>query len=166
MAGAIVYYSNYGSTKQYAEWIAEETGFRLYDQRTDEIPWNSVDTVVIGCPALKMQPFLKKWIIEQWPQMEGKRVVLYTTSGAPPANPGLRLGFETAFPGHIAQAITYLPVRGRMIWNELKPMHRFFMRIGYMIEKDPQRKAEMLEDVDGVDRSAIGPIVSAVTVAV
>ena len=38
MAGAIVYYGTYGSTKQHAEWIAEETGFALYDQKIDYTP--------------------------------------------------------------------------------------------------------------------------------
>lgn len=30
MSGIILYKSKYGATKQYAEWIAEETGFSCF----------------------------------------------------------------------------------------------------------------------------------------
>jgi len=161
MNGGIVYYSTYGSTRQYAEWIAERTGFRLIDQRTEEVPWDELDTVVIGSPALKMEPFLKSWIIERWPRLESKRVILYTTSGAPPTTPALHDGFNAAFPPEIRDHIEYMPVHGRLIWKELKPLHRLLMRIGKMLEKDPARKRQMLEDVDGVSESLVEPIVAA-----
>jgi flavodoxin len=163
MKGGVIYYSNYGSTKQYAEWIAEAAGFALYDQRDGAVPWDELDTVVIGSPALKMQPFLAKWITENWASMQDKRVFLYTTSGAPGDNPALRRGFEAAFPKEIASRIEYFPFQGRLVWRELKPMHRLMMRIGQMIEKDPKRKAEMVEDVDGVDRTLIAPLVQRIS---
>ena len=163
--GAIIYYSTYGSTKQYAEWIAEETGFALIDQTEGDIPWDEFDTVVIGSPTLKMEPFLKKWIVDSWGNMKDKRVLLFSTSGAPPSNPALREGFAAAFPPEIAGKIEYFPFHGKMIWDELKPLHRLLMRIGKMIEKDPARKAEMLVDVNGVDRSFIAPLVERVGAA-
>jgi flavodoxin len=165
MAGAVVYYSTYGSTRQYAEWIAEETGFALYDQKSDSIPWETVDRVVIGSPTLVMQPFLKGWIAEMWDVLKDKKVFLYSTSGAEPTNPALQAGFKAAFPSEIAEKIDYTPLHGRMIFKKLKPMHRLMMRIGKMIEKNPDRKAEMLKDVDGVDRASISPLVAKVVAA-
>jgi menaquinone-dependent protoporphyrinogen oxidase len=165
MNGAIVYYSAYGSTKQYADWIAEETGFPVYEQRAGGIPWAEFDTVVIGCPVLKMHPLLKKWIVDTWAALAGKRVFLFTTSGAPPSNPGLREGFAASFPPDITAKIDYSPLQGRMVWKQLKPMHKLFMRIGRMIEKDPVRKEEMVKDVDGVDRSMISPLVERILAA-
>lgn len=160
MAGVVVYYSNYGSTRQYAEWIAEETGFILHDQRTGDVQWDRFDTVVVGSPVLKMRPFLAKWMIGNWLSLEDKRVFLFSTSGASATDPGLRSGFEQSFPPEMAAKIEYVPFQGRMTFGELKPMHRMMMRIGKMIEKNPERKRKMLEDVDGVDRSAITPLVS------
>jgi menaquinone-dependent protoporphyrinogen IX oxidase len=158
--GAIVYYSNYGSTKQYAKWIAEETGFELFDQKSDSVPLEQFDTVVIGSPILKMEPFLAGWVKDNWDRLRNKRVFLYSTSGAEAGNPGLQSGFRRAFPTEIVEQIDYTPFQGRMVWSNLKPMHKMMMRIGSMIEKDPRRKKEMLLDVDGVDRSAIAPLVS------
>ena len=160
MKGAIVYYSNYGSTRQYAEWIAEETGFTLLDQKSDSVSLDEFDTVVIGSPTLKMEPFLAKWINENWKTLGEKRVFLFSTSGATAEEPGLQAGFRRAFPANVAKRIDYTPLQGRMVWKDLKPMHKLMMRIGSMIEKDPVRKKGMLQDVDGVDRSAIGPLVS------
>ena len=165
MAGAIIYYSTYGSTEQYAEWISEDTGYAIHHQKSENIPWDEFDTVVIGSPTLKMQPFLKKWINDIWSSLDGKRVFLFSTSGAEPSNPGLRKGFETAFPSEVASKIEYFPLHGKMVWSELKPLHKLMMRIGRMIEKDPVRKAEMLRDVDGVDRSSLAPLVARITAA-
>ena len=60
MSGIIVYRSSTGSTKQYAEWIAEETGFALHESRDKTIAWETADTVVIGCPIIALKPALDR----------------------------------------------------------------------------------------------------------
>jgi flavodoxin len=46
---AIIYYSKYGTTRQYAEWIAEKTGAQLFDARKfKKKDLASYDTIVYG----------------------------------------------------------------------------------------------------------------------
>ena len=82
MSGVVVYRSTYGSAKQYADWIHEETGFPVYESRDKKIPWAGADTIVIGCPILANKPVLTGWIAKHWDRMKGKHVALFTTSGS------------------------------------------------------------------------------------
>ena len=52
MKGIIIYKSNYGSTEQYAKWLAESTGFAAMEVKNvkDRDIKNS-DAIVIGCPV-------------------------------------------------------------------------------------------------------------------
>jgi flavodoxin len=46
---AIIYYSKYGTTRQYAEWIAEKTGAQLFDARKfKKKDLAAYDTIVYG----------------------------------------------------------------------------------------------------------------------
>lgn len=49
MSGIILYKSKYGSTKKYAEWLAEETGFAPMDVGNASIEdVSQYDTVLFG----------------------------------------------------------------------------------------------------------------------
>lgn len=57
MSGVIVYKSNYGSTRQNAEWIHEETGFSVHESKDRGIPWAESPVVVIGSPVMAASRF-------------------------------------------------------------------------------------------------------------
>ena len=65
---------------------------------------------------------------------------------------------ENCFGTERAGRIQYFPLGGRITFAELTPLHRFFMRLGSKLEKDPRISAEMLEDKDLVDRSSLNSI--------
>jgi len=163
MQGIIIYKSTYGATRQVADWISEETGFPVRSVR--EIRPADIaqsDVVLIGSPVMAFQPLLKKWIIKKWPLLEGKHVGLFTTSGAPPSFGKLREGFEAGFPESIRSKLQYFPCGGRMIYSNLKPVHKLLMKIGQRIEKDPQLKVDMMKDTDQMNRDHIKPVIEMV----
>ena len=45
-----------------------------------------------------------------------------------------------------------------MIFNKLKGMHSFFMKLGTKMEKDPEKRKEMTMDKDNVDRNGLKPL--------
>jgi len=160
MKGIIVFYSTYGSTKQYAEWISEEIGFPTFSTKDKNIPYGESEIVVVGSPTLMMKPFLSKWIVKHWDILMDKKVVLYTTSGTLPTDTGLQEGFRDAVPDEIRNIIDYFPLHGRMIFKNLSRLHKMMMGIAQMKEKDPVVKAEIKKDVDGVKRENIAEIVA------
>ena len=77
MKGIILYKSKYGATKQYAEWIAERTGFPCV--RTEDADIRTVseyDTVILGggvyASGIAGLSFLKKNI----GQLKGKKILI------------------------------------------------------------------------------------------
>ena len=84
MSGIILYKSKYGATKQYAEWIAEETGFSCF--QIDKADINEVarkDVIILGggvyASGIACIPFLKKNI----GKLKEKKIIVYACGASP-----------------------------------------------------------------------------------
>ncbi|MBI9108279.1 MAG: hypothetical protein JEZ04_16145 [Spirochaetales bacterium] len=160
MNGIIIYKSNYGSTKQYATWLSEETGFTAVDiKKAGEKTIRGKNIVILGSPIFAGKPVIAGWINKKWKYLADRKVILYTTSGAAPDDPSIRKVMENSFEPEIAGKIKYFPQGGSMVFAKLNPLHRFAMRLGSKMEKDPEISANMLKDKDHVDRSGIKTII-------
>ncbi|MBU1049505.1 flavodoxin domain-containing protein [Candidatus Bipolaricaulota bacterium] len=159
MSGIIVYRSSYGSTKQYADWIHEETGFPMFDSRDKAIPWDA-DTVVIGCPVLANKPFLVSWMQKNWDKMSGKRIVLFTTSGADPASEPVKDWIDKALPESMKGKVKVFPLAGRFNFAELNGMHKLMMRIGAVVLRSEEIKNQIKHPVDGVARKSLAELLA------
>ncbi len=161
MKGLIIYSSKYNTTKEYAGWISEKTGFdmiSLTDLKLDQV--RDKDMLIIGSPVMAHRPKLSRWIEKNWKSIMEKKIYLYTTSGTPSNDPGLTKGFHASLPEELHKGISYFPMSGRMIYSKLSRMDKLFMKIGQMMEKDPEVKKKMIMDVDGVDKKEIKSLVS------
>ncbi len=160
MKGLIVYKSNYGATRRYASWLSEALDIpAVAVGEVDRETLEAADLVIVGCPVMAAKPLLAGWLRKRRRALAGKRVVLFTTSGSAPGDPRLQAGLEASLPVEMRRGLRFFPFGGRMVFSELRPMDRFLMRIGQRIEKDPEMKRHMLEDVDRMDREAITPLV-------
>lgn len=159
MAGVIIYQSNYGSTKQYADWIHEETGFPVFESRDRSIPWDA-DTIVIGSPLMAFRPALAGWIQKNWGKLAGKRVFLFTTSGADPAKQPLRELVEKALPDAVKQGVRVFPLAGRFDFRTLNGGHKLMVRLGAAFNAAVRH--QMRNPVDGVRRENLRDLVEAI----
>ena len=162
MKGLILYRSTYGSTEQYARWISEETGYELLElgkQRRKQV--EDSDVVIVGAPVMAGQSAAGRWIVKNWPALKDKKVVLFTTSGADPDDPEILENYRKNIDSGIRDRLTYVPLGGRIIVGELKPLHRFLMRLGQRFEKDESVRENMGKDVDRLDRRGIEALVRA-----
>ncbi len=160
MKGLIIYKSNYGTTAQYARWLSEDTGYPSIDIQSVQ-PKDIADSevVILGSPVFANRPVVSRWIEKNWKLLGDKQLVLYTTSGTYPEDPQLQEGFVSSFKPEAARRIKYFPQGGRMAFADLSPLHRFMMKLGRMMEKDPEVRAHMGEDVDRIDRQGLEAIV-------
>ena len=161
MRGVVIYKSTYGSTREYAEWIAKDTGLFLYshkDVKKEEIIKSKI--VVIGCPVIAMRPSLTRFIKKHWKILRNKKIILFTTSGVSPESKDLIKGYNSAFSEEIRKKIKYFPLGGRCIISKMNWFHRMMMKVAIKMEKNPKKKKEMGRDVDWVKRSNIKPIVN------
>ena len=157
MSGIIIYRSSYGSTKQYAEWIGEETGFEIFDSRAKDIPWDS-ETVVIGCPIIANKPFLLRWMQKHWDKLKRKNVVLFTTSGADPAVAPVDEWLAKALPAAMKERIAVFPLAGKFVFDELNGPHKVMMKIGALLIRDEAIKHQIANPVNGVARENLEPL--------
>ncbi|MCP4179449.1 MAG: hypothetical protein GY756_16950 [bacterium] len=163
MKGIIIYKSKYGTTRQYAQWIEEETKFECISLKKLKMKkLLDSDVIVIGCSIMAGHPSLSKWIKRNWSKLNNKKIYLFSTSGAHSSDPSLNKGFEASLPKEISSKISYYPLSGKMVFDTLSGIDKMFMKIGQKIEKDPIVKEKMLEDTDKIKRDEILPLVSAV----
>ena len=78
MRGIILYASKYGATKQYADWLAEETGFDCIETKRAKISdIRQYDTIILGggiyASSIAGLSFLKKNI----GQLQGKKIIVF-----------------------------------------------------------------------------------------
>jgi len=160
MSGIVVYRSNYGSAKQYADWIHEETGFPVYDSRDKKIPWDGADTVVIGCPILANKPVLAGWIGKNWERMKDKNVVLFTTSGADPATGPVKDWVEKALSEPVRSAIRIYPLPGRFDYAGLNGPHKAMIWVAANLFGSKDVKNQMKNPVDGIAKEKLGELLA------
>lgn len=161
MKGLIVYATCYGSTKQYAEWIAEDTGYTCRcnkDVTDDEL--READTIILGSWVLAHKLFLAKWIGEKKEILSGKRLYFYSVSGAKPGDRVLDNVFADSADQVLLEGAGTYQFGGRRETKNMSGFHKFMMWIATtFIEKDPDKKEEMNKYVNNVDRSYIQALV-------
>lgn len=100
-------------------------------------------------------------IRKNWPVIENKPVVLFTTSGTPPTETApIQAMFEDSFPPEIREKLAYFPLWGRIDTARWNLADRLISHMGSWIEKDPDVKRGMVTDFDGVRQEALQPLVT------
>ena len=164
MNGIIIYKTACGSTKQYADWIGESTGFKtiaLAD--ADKLDLSAYDTIIAGSLVLASRMPIGKWIADKWETIKDKRIILFSTSGAKPDEKVKAEFLNNSLPPHIAQNVSYFPMHGRRIQKDLSFAAKLMMWIAAtFIAKDAQEKEDMRKDFDGVDRKYVEPLLECV----
>jgi menaquinone-dependent protoporphyrinogen IX oxidase len=155
----IAYQSKYGSTKQYAEWIQQDTDGDLVNVENGDKPdLARYDVVIIGGYVRTGKIVIAPFIKGHWSVMKGKEVILFTTSGTPPRHPKIQSIYEKSLPEEIRKEIKYFPLPGRISGKDLTLFDKFLISIGKIMEQDELLKKDMGKDVDGVQRENLLPL--------
>lgn len=157
----VAYQSKYGSTRQYAQWIHEESGGDLVDMDRDDLrDLSEYDIVIIGSPVRIGRIVIAPFIEDHWNILKEKAVILFTTSATPPRHPKIREIYDQSLPGEIRPAITYFPLHGRVSPERLTLWDRFLIAAGKVMEQDETLKKDMGKAFDGVRRESLSPLLA------
>jgi menaquinone-dependent protoporphyrinogen IX oxidase len=155
----IAYQSRYGSTKQYAEWIQQDSECDLVNIENEDKPdLARYDIMVIGSPVRVGNIVIAPFIEDHWNVMKGKEVILFTTSGTPPQHPKIQRIYEKSLPEEIRNKIKYFPLHGRISSKDLTFFDKFLISVGKIMEQDETLKKDMGRDFDGVQRDNLLPL--------
>ena len=161
MKGAIFFSSKYGSTAQYANWISEATGLPVFDVQDTEADPPKYDYLILGSALIFYKLTIRKWVKANLPSIVNKSKILFSVSGAGDS-PKLHRWVAACLPEKLLSKIDHVALRGRMDPKQLNWALRLIMRIGALLNPDPQASKEERGGFDYVDKSSIAPILKLV----
>lgn len=170
MSTVVVYKSKYGSTKQYAEWIAEELGCEALDAKNVKIDdLEKYDTIVYGGGLYAEVINGVILLTKNMDKLEGKKLIVYSTGITPLKYREYydKLVIEKNFKPEMLDKIKVYNFLGKMILDELTIVHRTALKTLKKIMQGKENPTEMekllveLCDANGdfSDREAIKDLV-------
>lgn len=167
----VIYKSKYGSTKTYAQWIAQELGCEVYDAgsvKIDDIM--KYDTVIYGGGLYAEVIAGVSLITKNIEKLKDKKLIVYTTGITPIDCRDYydKLVVEKNFKKGEAESIKIFNFLGKMVVNELSLVHRTAIKSLKKLMSGKEKPTEMekllieLCDCDGdyTDKSAIEPLIN------
>ena len=149
MKTLIIYTSQTGFTKKYAQWIAEKVSGDLLDQKDARKKsrefFDEYDAICYGGWAMAGSVVKSKWFLEKAADLKSKRLAMFCVGGSPSDNPDVD--------AYLQNALTE---------EEKKYIKLFYCPGGfnYATEKEKVMAEKMSSSYDISDIKYIEPIVS------
>ena len=170
MKAIVIYKSKYGSTKAYAEWIAEELDCKAVDAKQIKIDdLAEYDTIIYG-GGLYAEVIAGVTIItKNIEKLMDKKLIIYTTGITPLDCRDYydKMVMEKNFKDDMASKVKVFNFLGKMVMSELSVVHRTALKTLKKIMSSKENPTEMekllveLCDADGdfSDRNAISDLI-------
>lgn len=170
MNAIVIYKSKYGSTKAYAEWIAEELNCDVKDAKGLKVTdLMNYDTIIYGGGLYAEIIAGVSLITKNIEKLKGKKLIVYTT-GITPINVREYYDHEVLdknFRPEIRKYIKVFNFMGRMVLDELSAPHKAAIKMLKKIMSGKENPTDMekmlieLCDADGdfTDKEAITELV-------
>lgn len=159
MNGAIFYWGERGSTAQYAQWISEETGLPVFDTNKTQTNPADYDFLILGSSVIMMKMPIRKWVRANWYGIKQKPMLLYSVAGAHADDPLFETWLQNSYPADLIERAPHFVLGGRLDLSKFSWWMRIFMKIGAYTKPTEEKKRDMLEGFDRVDKDSITPIV-------
>ncbi len=170
MKTIVVYKSKYGSTKNYAEWIAQDLSCTVVEAseiKVDEL--RQYDTIIYGGGLYAEVIAGLSLITKNIEKLKDKKIIVYTTGLTPPECREYydKLVMEKNFKDGKSDNIKIFNYPGKMVVSELSLVHKAAIKTLQKIMADKKHPTEMekllinLCDLDGdfTDRELISELV-------
>ncbi len=166
----VIYKSKYGSTKAYAEWIADELKCECVEvKKFDADDFSKYDTIIFGGGLYAEMIAGISLITKNSEKLKNKKIVVFTTGLTPISCREYydKMVIEKNFNGGLPENIKIFNFLGKMIINELSLPHKTAIKALKKIMSGKENPSEMekmlidLCDADGdfTDKNAIIPLI-------
>lgn len=146
MSTIVIYKSKYGSTKTYANWIAEELNCKAVDAKEVKIEdLIKYDTIVYGGGLYAEVINGVILITKNMDKLEGKKIAIFSTGITPLKYREYydKLVIEKNFKKEMLDRIKVYNFLGKMIIDELSPVHKTALKTLKKIMLGKKNKSEM-----------------------
>lgn len=169
----VIYKSKYGSTKRYAEWIAEEAKADLHEAsevKTEDLA--KYDVIVFGGSLHAVGIKGIKLITDNFEKIKDKRLIVYGVGASPVREDAIKSVIESNFKGNMRDKINFFYLRGAFNYDKLSIGDKMLMN-ALKLKIKSKKEGELDEDskgllecydnpVDWTDKKAIEPIVKCI----
>lgn len=170
----VIYESKYGSTRRYAEWIAEALSCSFFEKDIFKPEdFSNYDVIIYGGGLYAGGVSGIKLLTKNWELLRDRHVILFTCGLADPADPEntthIRESLSKALSPEMLEHIHLFHLRGGIDYSKLSFIHKSMMA---MLRKSLQKKdkdslreedKQLLDtyggSVDFSDKETIQPIV-------
>ena len=170
MNAIVIYKSKYGSTKTYAEWIAQELSCDAIENKNLKVEdILKYDTIIYGGGLYAETIAGVSLITKNFEKLKDKKIIVYTTGITPIECREYydKLVAEKNFKNDTLDKIKVYNFLGKMLMDELSIVHRNALKALKKIMQNKQNPSEMEKllvnlcdvDADMTDRNAIKDLV-------
>jgi menaquinone-dependent protoporphyrinogen IX oxidase len=170
----VLYFTKYGSTKKYAEWITEELKgdiFDIKDARLNQL--HEYDIILLGSALYAGNMKGINLFVDNYEKIKDKKLVLFTCGVADYSKEencdSIYKRLEEAIPKNILDTIKIFYLRGSIDYKKLSFIHKIMMGMvrkmvvkkgaGEMNEENKEFLETFGKTVDFMDRESIKGIV-------
>ncbi|CCQ94571.1 conserved hypothetical protein [[Clostridium] ultunense Esp] len=170
---AVVYKSRYGSTKKYAQWIAEDAKADLYEcSQMDINKLMEYDTIIYGGGLYASRIAGVSIITKNYNILKDKRIIVFTVGLAGTENKEIFTPIiEKNFPSEeLRESIKFFHLRGGIDYKKLGIVHKSMMAMlktmlskknaNELSNEDKELLATYGGKVDFIDRTTIKPLIT------
>ena len=178
MKNIVIYESKYGSTKKYAEWIADALSCSSYEKKSvkSEV-MKDYDTIIYGGGLYAGGVSGIDLLTKHFDIICDKNIVLFTCGLADTTDPDnvshIKSGLSKVLTAQMQEKIKIFNLRGGIDYSKLSIVHKSMMAMLHKIVKSKDYNTLKNEDkemlntygkvVDFTDRESIQPIIDYVT---
>jgi menaquinone-dependent protoporphyrinogen IX oxidase len=163
MKGVVIYKGKYGSTEQYAKWLAEALYLPVIDidKHYTEVP-EEYDTLIIGTPVYFGNMLLKNWFSKNEKVLVGKTIRLFVVCGSAVDQLAQDKILKQNVPADLARHCKTYFLPGRVDMSRLSWFDRLLIKGGALMQRDRQKRYLMMRGYDAVKREHINPLIKSV----
>ena len=169
MKTLIVYTSQTGFTKKYAQWMAESLGADVLElkeaQKKDVAFFDAYEAIVYAAWVMASTVVKVKWFLGKAENWKGKKLAIVSVGGSPVDNPDVDVMLDKLLTDEQKQYIRAFYCQGGFDYDKMNAPSRFAMKMfrtslkNSKDEKNRQVAAMIDHSYDISDRKYIAPVV-------
>ena len=175
MKTLIIYTSQTGFTKKYADWLAQKTGGDLLDlkdaQKKNDAFFEDYEAIVYGGWVMAASVVKVKWFLNRAASWKGKKLAIYCVGGSPNDNPDVEVMLKNMLTDEQREYIKAFYCQGGFNYERMNAPSRLAMKMfvsALKKKKDPTEEEKIMTEMvaksyDISDEKYLEPLIEYLT---
>ena len=176
MKTLIIYTSQTGFTKKYADWLAQKTGGDLLDlkdaqKKKNDAFFEDYEAIVYGGWVMAASVVKVKWFLNRAASWKGKKLAIYCVGGSPNDNPDVEVMLKNMLDQEQREYIKAFYCQGGFNYERMNAPSRLAMKMFVSAlekKKDPTEEEKIMTEMvaksyDISDEKYLEPLIEYLT---